>query len=74
MTKEKLLKRLAKKYHPVLDKVEAEGGLVDDCKYMIYFTDEYYTDDYFGSCYPVRNVTESRQVIKDVYEYVHYEG
>ena len=33
---EKLFKRLPKKYHDRVDMLEAEDGLIDDCKYMLY--------------------------------------
>ena len=66
--KEKLLKRLPKKYHDRVRDIEREDGLVDDCKYMLYWN-EPYTDDGrsgLGSCFPVRSITEAVEHIKDL--------
>lgn len=63
--KEKLLKRLPKKYWNRFDNIEKEDGLVDDCKYMLYFTDEF-TDGFVeGGSYPVKSITEAIDFIKN---------
>lgn len=67
--KEQLLKRLPKKYHERVKDIEEEDGLVDDCKYMVYWN-EPWTDDGrwgVGSCYPVKSITEAIRHIKDLY-------
>lgn len=63
---QKLLKRLPKKYHDRVVNIEEEEDLVDDCKYMLYFSEEY-TDDgqCYGSSYPVRSITEAIDYIKN---------
>lgn len=64
--KMKLLKRLPKKYHDRVDNIEIEDGLIDDCKYMLYWTKEY--ADCEGcreSCYPVQSITEAIDFIKN---------
>ena len=58
---EKLLKRLPKKYHDRVVDIDAEDDLVDDCKYMLYYSDDY-TD---GGSYPVRSITEAIDYIKN---------
>lgn len=63
---QKLLKSLPKKYHNRVKNIEAEDDLVDDCKYMLYFTDEYIDEDLFGSCYPVKNISEAIKIIKNL--------
>lgn len=65
---QKLLKRLPKKYHDRVKEIEAEADLVDDCKYMLYFSDDYIDDDYYGYCYPVRSIDEAIKIIKDLYK------
>lgn len=63
--KELLLKRLPKKYHCVVRDFEEEDDLVDDCKYMLYWTDEYTDGECAGSCFPVRSITEAIYFIKN---------
>lgn len=63
---QKLLKSLPKKYHDRVKNIEAEDDLVDDCKYMLYFADEYIDEDLFGSCYPVKNISEAIKIIKNL--------
>lgn len=62
--KEKLLKRLPKKYHHIVRGFEAEDGLIDDCRYMLYFNDgvSFCGEDYYS--YPVKSITEAIEVIK----------
>lgn len=67
---EKLLKRLPKKYHERFKTIEEEDGLVDDCKYILYWNAPWTDCDEegFESCYPVRSITEAIQYIKDLYK------
>lgn len=69
-SKERLLKRLPKKYHFLIEDFEAEGDLIDDCKYMIYFIDNVTLFGYerMGS-YPVKSIKEAIDVIKHDAEY-----
>ena len=64
--KQKLLDRLPKKYHDRVSDLQSDIDLADGCKYMLYYTDEY-TDDgeCFGSCYPVRSISEAVDFIKN---------
>lgn len=63
--KEKLLKRLPKKYWNRVETIEEENDLVDDCKYMLYYTDEFTNGDCAGSSYPVKSITEAIDFIKN---------
>lgn len=66
---EKLLKRLPKKYHERFKMIEAEDGLVDDCKYMLYWNAPWTDDGEYGveSCFPVKSITEAIEHIKGLY-------
>lgn len=61
--KEKLLKRLPKKYHARVKAFDAECGLIDDCKYMLYFVDGWQLVDM--ETVPCRSVTEAVEFVKD---------
>ena len=63
--KMKLLKRLPKKYHERISDFEQEDDLVDGCKYMIYYSDDYTDGECAGSCYPVRSISEAIDFIKN---------
>lgn len=63
--KEKLLKRLPKKYHNIVKDIEAEYGLVDDCPYMLYFNDGVSfcgEEDMYS--FPVKSITEATEIVK----------
>lgn len=65
--KASLLKRLPKQYHDRVKDFTIEDDLVDDCKYMLYWTNEY-TDsdgDGYGGSYPVRSIKEAIDFIKN---------
>ena len=50
--------KVPKKYQKYFGKLEAEGGLIDDCKYMLYFADGYaYMGEY--PTLPVRSKKEA---------------
>lgn len=59
----KLLKRLPKKYHERVDKLEREDGLIDDCKFMLYLNEEWHFFE--GSSLPVKSITEAINFIKE---------
>lgn len=64
-TKEKLLKRLPKKYHGFVMDIVPEGDLVDDCKYMLYFNEGVNFCGYEDvGGWPVKSITEAVQYIK----------
>lgn len=63
---EKLLKRLPKKYHEAVRNFEADIGLVDDCKYMLYFNDDYPMFD-GGYSVPCKSIAEAIEFIKGVF-------
>jgi len=68
--KEKLLKRLPKHYHEMIYDFVPADGLVDECKYLIYFNLGVsfcgYKDP--GS-WPVKTMNEAIQTIKECCEY-----
>lgn len=71
---EKLLSRLPKKYHHMVKKLEQDYGLVDDCKYMLYFAFDVVLFGYDRVwAYPVRNITEAIDIITHDVEYVSKE-
>lgn len=73
-TNEMLLKRLPLKYHNRFLKLEAESGLIEDCKYMLFLTNGYVWNEYPNI--PVKSITEAIKFIKEAYfdeaEYEHF--
>lgn len=65
-TLEKTLKRLPKKYHDRVRNIEEEGDLIDDCKYIVYYSENYTDGDCYGSSYPVKSITEAIDFIKNI--------
>ena len=63
--KDRLLKRLPKKYHDRVVDIEAEDDLVDDCKYMLYYSDDYTDGECYGGSYPVVSISEAIYFIKN---------
>ena len=63
-TMEKLFKRLPKKYHDRVDRLEVEDGLIDDCKYMLYLKDGWKWSDGYPTV-ACRSITEAIGFIKD---------
>lgn len=62
-SKEGLLKRLPKKYHERVGDLYEEGGLIDDCKFIIVLSKSYQFED-GGREYPCRNYKEAIYIIK----------
>lgn len=58
-----LINKLPKKYHKYIKSVEAESGLIDNCKYILTLSDGYTFDD-GGQTYPVRSLKEALEFIK----------
>lgn len=53
-----------KKYHQI-ESIESEGGLIDDCNYMVYLKDgfEHYA---YGDSFAIKNSVDLRYYMKDV--------
>ena len=62
--KTKLLKRLPKKYHERVSDFEQEDDLVDNCKYMLQYSNNYTDGECAGGCYPVKSISEAIEFIK----------
>lgn len=59
-----LLKRLPKKYHNRFVKICMEDDLIDNCNYMLYYS-EYFTDgDCKGGSMPVKSINEAIYILK----------
>jgi hypothetical protein len=55
---------IPKKYLERVDRVEAEDGLIDDCKYMLYFKDGWaYEGEYW--CLPCKSKKEILEFVRD---------
>lgn len=52
-----LLNKIPKKYHERIERIEKEDGLIDGCKYMVYFADGWKYNGDFTSV-PARNIKE----------------
>lgn len=63
--KKKLLAKLPKKYHDRIRALEKEDDLIDDCRYMLYWTDKYTDGECYGSCFPVRSIQEAVDFVKE---------
>lgn len=51
------------KYKHMFDRLEKEDGLIDDCKYMLYFKDGYaYMGEY--PIFPVRSKKEALEFLR----------
>ena len=50
-------------------KIEAEAGLIDNCKYILYFADGYSLNGY--KTVPVRNIKEAKEYLKSAYIYTN---
>lgn len=64
---ETLLKRLPKRYHECVDDIQEEPNLINGCKYMLYWSDQYADlDGEVGGCIPMANMDEAREFIRDL--------
>lgn len=62
---QQLLNRLPMKYHKYFKGIEAEDGLVDDCRYMLYFNEGvslFGYEEVYG--YPVKSISEAIRILK----------
>ena len=58
------IKNELKKY-PQIEEIESEGGLIDDCRFMVYLKDgfEHYG---YGSSFAIKNSVDLKYYMKDV--------
>lgn len=54
--------KVPKKYQKYFGSLEAEGGLIDDCKYMLYFADGYAAYGEYP-CFPVASKKEALEIL-----------
>ena len=55
---------LPKKYRERVHSLEKEDGLIDDCKYMLYFDNDWcWSEDYWAL--PVKSKKEALEFIRD---------
>lgn len=58
------LNYIPKKYRERVEKLERENGLIDDCKYMLYFNKDWcWSEDYWAL--PVKSKKEALEYIKE---------
>ena len=55
--------KVPEKYKKYFGSLEAEPGLIDDCKYMLYFADGYAAEGEYP-CMPVRSKKEAIEWLK----------
>lgn len=68
---QRLFKRLPKKYHRFVKDFEAEGGLVDDCMYMLYFNEGVSFAGYENvGGFPVKSIAEAVKLIEEDCEWL----
>ena len=60
----KLLRRLSKKYRDRVDFLSLEEDLIDDCKFILKYTEGYTDGDIAGGTYPVRSISEAVTFVK----------
>lgn len=61
----KLLNNLPKKHWDKVASLQSDSDLIDDCKYMLYWTDKYTDGDEYGGCYPVKSISEAAKFVKE---------
>lgn len=64
--KEKLLRRLPKRYHERVVDLTPEEGLIDDCKYILQYSKDYTDGDCEGGTLPCRSIKEACYIVRDV--------
>ena len=57
--------KIPKKYQNKISSIEAEGGLIDDCKYMVYLL-EGYEHPIFGDSFPIVGGKELAEFMEEV--------
>jgi len=61
----KLESYLNKKQQNMIDSIDAESGLVDDCKYMVYLK-EGFTFAGYETSFPITGIRELKEFMQDV--------
>ena len=61
---ERLLKRLPKKYHNRFVKLSQEDSLIDNCKYILYYSDDYSDGECNGGSVPVKSIDNAIYFLK----------
>lgn len=61
----KLLNNLPKKEWDKVERLEQEDDLIDDCKYMLYWSSNYTDGDEYSGCYPVKSISEAARFVKE---------
>ena len=61
--KEKLLQKLPKKYRDRVQDFTAENGLIDNCKYILVFTDGYTWNGY--ETLPCKSIAEAVTFVRE---------
>ena len=65
-TKEALLRRLPKRYHERVVDFTPEEGLIDDCEYILQYSNDYTDGDCEGGTLPCRSIKEACYIVRDV--------
>lgn len=60
-----LMARLSKKYHDRVKLLEYEPDLIDGCRFMLYWTNDYTDGEVYGGSYPVKSINEAVYFIKN---------
>jgi hypothetical protein len=62
---ENLKDKLPKKYASMIESIDIEDGLIDDCKYMVYLKDGFeWSND--GQTFPAKSIKEIREMMEAV--------
>lgn len=64
--KEKLLRRLPKRYHERVVDLTPEEGLIDDCKYILQYSKDYTDGECPGGTLPCRSIKEACYIVRYV--------
>ena len=57
--------RIPKKYEKRISSIEAEGGLIDDCNYMVYLA-EGFEHPVFGDTFPIVGAKDLAEAMSEV--------
>ena len=57
--------RIKRRFEHMINRIEAESGLIDDCTHIVYLNSGY-THDVFGESYPVKNSIELKNYMEEV--------
>ena len=60
-----MIEKLSIKNRLMVDCIDAEDGLCDDNKYMVYLNEKY-THEIFGHCFPIKTLKELKEALRDV--------